>query len=291
MRLQKTVKSFEVGGLYIVATPIGNLEDMTFRAVRMLQEADYILAEDTRVTKKICEHFQIETKVVSCHEHNQYERLEQVIADIASEQKTIALVSDAGMPCISDPGAIIVQGLIEHNVAVTVLPGASAGISLYALSGMSEKGTFMFHGFLPTKEHQKRQALLAYSDATYPVLFYESPHRIVKTLKLIQELFADETKICISRELTKLYETLIWCNIAELKTIDVATLDTWKGEIAFALLPQQIVTVYEDSMIYELLQQQINQGIKLKDATKIIAKQVNKPAKYVYALWESGKVR
>lgn len=289
MYIQKTTKAMENGGLYLVPTPIGNLQDMTYRAVEILKSVDYILAEDTRVTQKLLRAFEIENKVKSCHEHNQYERIAEISADIQAG-KTIALVSDAGTPCISDPGSIIVEALIVQNLPFTALPGASASITLYAMSGMSEGGKFAFHGFLPTNRNEKIKVLKSYQTSEMPIIFYESPHRIVKTLILLRDLYPDETKVCLVRELTKIYETGIWIKVKELKETDIEELDTWKGEIALAVLPVQ---EEQEAILPEVYCLQIAElvatGIHPKEAIKQVADAVGISKNIVYKEWQAYK--
>jgi probable S-adenosylmethionine-dependent methyltransferase, YraL family len=288
MRQQRTVKEFEHGGLYLVATPIGNLQDMTFRAVETLQNVDYILAEDTRVTKKLCDHFTIQKPIISCHEHNQYELIPKIIADVQNG-KNLALVSDAGMPCISDPGSIIVEALIKADLPFTIIPGASAGVSLFAISGMSQNSTFIFHGFLPTKLAIKQKILENYREIAQPVIFYESPHRIAKTLAILPAIFTEETKVCIARELTKMFETLTWLQVGELAEVDTATLDTWKGEIALIIAPSvQIVTVTLADGCAKIAEYIVD-GVIPKQAIKQVAKELNLNKNELYKTWEAKK--
>ena len=288
-RMQKTVRELETGGVYLVATPIGNLEDMTFRAVKTLEMVDAILAEDTRVTKKLLQHFAIETPLLSFHEHNQYQKTEEII-DAVRQGKTYALVSDAGMPCISDPGAILVRRFIEESLPISVIPGVSASTALFSLSGMSEAGRYLFHGFLPTKEKAKREELAAYCFAKMPVIFYESPHRVLKTLQLLPELFSKETKVCIGRELTKLHETLHWFTVGELPELDLETLDTWKGEIAFIIEPATVTEIaITDNDLIHLLADKIATGMKPKAAMKELAQTYERKTSDLYTLWEQYK--
>ncbi|MGL5042944.1 MAG: 16S rRNA (cytidine(1402)-2'-O)-methyltransferase [Culicoidibacterales bacterium] len=287
MYVQKTVKAMENGGLYLVPTPIGNLGDMTYRAVEVLKQADYILAEDTRVTSKLLRAFDIQKTVKSCHEHNQYERIAQIITDI-SAGLTIALVSDAGMPCISDPGSIIVEALIVNNLPFTALPGASASVTLYAMSGMSTQGAFYFHGFLPTNRNDKIALLERYATTMEaPVIFYESPHRIVKTLILISEIYSEESKVCIIRELTKLHETAIWIKVKELKELDIAELSTWKGEIALSVSSVlKKPDVVEPEVYCQMIAQLVAEGIHPKQAIKQVALEVGINKNTVYKSWQ-----
>lgn len=288
MRIQKTVREMQHGGLYLVATPIGNLDDITLRAVKILREVDYILAEDTRVTKKLCQHLAITKRLVSFHEHNQYEKAQEVMADIANGS-SIALVSDAGMPCISDPGAILVSEMIAANLAVTVIPGASASTALFSLSGMSEQGRFLFHGFLPTKEKAKRDVFSQYAHVDFPIIFYESPHRIVKTLQLLPTIFGADAQVSIGRELTKLHETLIWGSTSEF-AVQAELIDTWKGEIAFIVHPaEQKPEMLTDEAVVAQIATMVEKGIKPKVAMRELSQTLSKTPNELYKLWEAHK--
>lgn len=194
------------GVLYVVPTPIGNLDDITIRAVNTLQDVDGIAAEDTRHTQKLLNHLQIKQKLISYHEHNKRERTKQIIQMLVDGQN-IALVSDAGMPAISDPGYELVVAAIDANVEVTVLPGANAAICALVGSGLPTD-EFLFYGFLPRKKQAMLQVLerLATYEAT--LIFYESPYRIKQTVRLMASVFGNR-KLALVRELTKLYEQYI----------------------------------------------------------------------------------
>ncbi|MCP2729757.1 16S rRNA (cytidine(1402)-2'-O)-methyltransferase [Limnofasciculus baicalensis] len=193
-----------MGTLYIVATPIGNLQDMTFRAVQTLQTVDIIAAEDTRHTGKLLEYFQIKTPQISYHEHNRVERLPELLS-ILEKGKAIAIVTDAGMPGISDPGYELIKGCIEAKIPVVPIPGATAVITALSASGLPTD-KFVFEGFLPnsTQERQNRLEFLAGESRT--LIFYESPHHLRQTLQDLANSFGAYRPIVIGRELTKLYE-------------------------------------------------------------------------------------
>jgi 16S rRNA (cytidine1402-2'-O)-methyltransferase len=209
-------KSFEnehgKGILYLVPTPIGNLEDMSFRAIRILKEADWIAAEDTRNTKKLCNYFEIDTPVISYHEHNKEASGHKLIEKIKDGAK-IALVSDAGMPTISDPGYELVVAATENLLTVVPLPGANAALTALIASGITTH-PFYFYGFLERQKKSKRKELeqLAKNNAT--IILYESPHRLKETLDLLEEMFGDR-KIVLCRELTKKFEEFIRGTISE----------------------------------------------------------------------------
>ncbi|KXT76982.1 16S rRNA (cytidine(1402)-2'-O)-methyltransferase [Streptococcus sp. DD12] len=204
MQVQKSFKDQrEQGQLYLVPTPIGNLEDMTFRAVKILQEVALIAAEDTRTTGILLQHFEIKTKQISFHEHNAYEKIPGLLARLQAGE-SIAQVSDAGMPSISDPGHDLVKAAIEKGIAVIALPGASAGITALIASGLAPQ-PHIFYGFLPRKTGAQKRFLEA--KKTYPEtqIFYESPYRIAQTLATLKEVYGDR-QVVLVRELTKLFE-------------------------------------------------------------------------------------
>ncbi|MBN1790594.1 MAG: 16S rRNA (cytidine(1402)-2'-O)-methyltransferase [Bacteroidales bacterium] len=199
--------------LYIVPTPIGNLEDITLRAIRILKEADLVLAEDTRTTRKLFSHYGISTRLQSYHIFNEHQKTEEIVDRIAGGETT-ALVSDAGTPSISDPGFMLVRACIERNVPVECLPGATALIPALVSSGFpSDK--FCFEGFLPHKKGRKtRLSELAKESRT--IILYESPHRILRTLQELQQAMGDERRCAVSRELSKLHEETIRGTFTEL---------------------------------------------------------------------------
>jgi len=189
--------------LYIVPTPIGNLEDITLRALRILKEADLVFCEDTRTTKNLLKHYEIDKKCYAYHINNEHKQVEQYVRWIQNGQ-TAALVSDAGTPGISDPGYLFIRECLTAGIEIECLPGATAFVPALVSSGFpSDK--FYFHGFLPHKKG-KETALKVLSERTETVIFYESPHRLVKTLSMMQNHFEPERKICVSREISKVFE-------------------------------------------------------------------------------------
>ena len=192
--------------LYLVPTPIGNLEDMTFRALRILKEVDCILAEDTRTSGKLLKHFEIDTPMQSHHMHNEHKTVNSVI-DRLKNGESFALISDAGTPAISDPGFLLSRTCIENDIEIECLPGATAFVPALVNSGLPND-KFVFEGFLPVKKgRQTRLKLL--SEETRTMIFYESPHKLIKTLTNFVEYFGEDRKVSVSRELTKLYEETI----------------------------------------------------------------------------------
>lgn len=192
-----------MGKLYIVPTPIGNLEDMTFRAIRVLKEADLILAEDTRTSGKLLKHFDISTHMHSHHMHNEHKTVENLIARLKAGE-SIALISDAGTPAISDPGFLLTRACVENGVAVECLPGATAFVPALVNSGLPND-RFIFEGFLPEKKGRQTR-FLALAEETRTMIFYVSPHKLVKTLAEFVQYFGAERPVCVSRELSKLHE-------------------------------------------------------------------------------------
>jgi len=189
--------------LYIVPTPIGNLEDMTFRAIRILKEADLILAEDTRTSGKLLKHFEISTHMHSHHMHNEHKTIENLIARLQAGE-TIALISDAGTPAISDPGFLITRACIENGIAVECLPGATAFVPALVNSGLPND-KFVFEGFLPDKKGRQTR-YLALAEETRTMILYVSPHKLVKTLSEFVTYFGEDRPVCVSRELSKMHE-------------------------------------------------------------------------------------
>ncbi|PKA98123.1 16S rRNA (cytidine1402-2'-O)-methyltransferase [Flavobacteriaceae bacterium MAR_2009_75] len=215
-----------MGKLYLVPTPIGNLEDMTFRAVRILKEVDLVLAEDTRTSGKLMQHFDISTPMQSHHMHNEHKTVAALTSRIQSGE-TMALISDAGTPAISDPGFLLTRACVEKNIEVECLPGATAFVPALVNSGLPND-KFVFEGFLPPKKgRQTRLKLLAEEVRT--MIFYESPYKLLKTLGQFSEYFGAERNASVSRELTKLYEETVRGNLAEI--IKYYTEKPPKGEI------------------------------------------------------------
>lgn len=192
--------------LFIVPTPIGNLEDITLRAIRILKEADCILAEDTRTSGKLLKHFEISTAMQSHHMHNEHKTVARLVERIKNGE-TIALISDAGTPAISDPGFLLTRACVENNIDVDCLPGATAFVPALVNSGLPND-KFVFEGFLPVKKGRQTRLLLL-AEETRTIIFYESPHKLIKTLGQFCEYFGEDRPVSVSRELTKLYEETI----------------------------------------------------------------------------------
>ena len=203
-----------MGKLFIVPTPIGNLEDMTFRAVNVLKEVDFILAEDTRTSRKLLKHFEITTQMHSHHMHNEHKTVDLIIKRIQNGE-TAALISDAGTPAISDPGFLLTRACVENNIEVDCLPGATAFVPALVNSGLPND-KFIFEGFLPVKKgRQTRLELLA--EETRTMIFYESPHKLLKTLGHFSKYFGEEREISVSREISKMHEETIRGSLKEVE--------------------------------------------------------------------------
>jgi 16S rRNA (cytidine1402-2'-O)-methyltransferase len=203
------------GKLFLVPTPIGNLEDMTFRAIRILKEADVILAEDTRTSAPLLKHFGIDKKAYSHHQHNEHKATSEIIRFL-KEGKLVALISDAGTPAISDPGFFLTREVLKEGLAVECLPGATAFVPALVNSGLPTDA-FVFEGFLPVKKgRQTRLKRLAEEDRT--IVLYESPHRLLKTLEEFEEYFGADRQASVSRELTKMYEETVRGTVEEIKS-------------------------------------------------------------------------
>jgi 16S rRNA (cytidine1402-2'-O)-methyltransferase len=219
-----------MGKLYIVPTPIGNLDDITLRAIKVLKEVDLILAEDTRTSGKLLKHFEIGTQMQSHHMHNEHKMVDRIVERLKSGE-TIALISDAGTPAISDPGFLLTRACIQNNIEVDCLPGATAFVPALVNSGLPND-KFVFEGFLPIKKgRQTRLELLGEEIRT--MIFYESPHKLIKTLTQFAEYFGKDRQISVSRELTKMYEETVRGTITEM--IEYFTIKPPKGEFVIVV--------------------------------------------------------
>ncbi|BAZ28252.1 uroporphyrin-III C/tetrapyrrole methyltransferase [Cylindrospermum sp. NIES-4074] len=269
------------GTLYVVGTPIGNLEDMTFRAVRILQTVDLIAAEDTRHTGKLLQHFQVKTPQVSYHEHNSSTRIPEILEQLVNG-KAIALVSDAGMPGISDPGYELVKACVEAGITVVPIPGASAAITALSAAGLPTD-RFIFEGFLPAKTQQRREHLESLQAEPRTLIFYESPHRLRDTLQDLGEVWGSDRQIVLARELTKLYEEFWRGTIAD--AIAHYNQREPQGEYTLVLAgtPPSQPHLTEEQLKAELLQL-MKQGISRSQASRQLAKETSLPRRHLYQL-------
>ena len=257
-------------GLYLVATPIGNLEDITLRALRILRSADRIACEDTRQTQKLLNHFGISTPTISYHLHNEGLRAEELLTQLKAGAR-IAVVSDAGTPGIADPGHEIASAAIAAGIPVFPIPGANAAISALIASGLSTE-SFIFHGFLPAKEGQRRTALeqLPRDNATH--IFYEAPHRILDTLADIESVLGPTQPIAIARELTKLHEEFLRGTVTDVRT-QLASRPVVRGEIVLLFSPiASEAAATQRSIAAEVAALMQSESLSEKDALKRVAR-------------------
>jgi 16S rRNA (cytidine1402-2'-O)-methyltransferase len=268
--------NMDFGKLYICATPIGNLEDITIRTLRILNEVDFIAAEDTRHTLKLLNHYEIKKPLTSYHQHNIKEKGPKLIEKIKAGQ-TMALVSDAGMPGISDPGEDLIKLAIEDDIEVIGLPGASAMLLGLVISGLSTE-KFAFEGFLPTKKNERIRELEKVKEETRTLIFYESPHRIVESLEAML-LVLGNRKASLSRELTKKFEETIRGELSEI--IEIASSRELKGEMVVVI--EGYVKVEEDIDIKAMLAALTADGMTKKDAVKKVVKETGASKNEVYA--------
>ena len=262
------------GTLYLCATPIGNLEDITFRVLRVLKEADLIAAEDTRNSRKLLNHFEIHTPLTSYHEYNRVEKAHELIGQLLAG-KDIALITDAGTPGISDPGEVLVQFALEQGITVTSLPGASACVTALSVSGQRTR-RFAFEGFLPREKKERRAVLEALKEETRTIVFYESPHHLVKTLKDLCGELGDRS-ITICRELTKIHEEIKKTTLSDV--INYYLDNEPRGEFVLVLagadekeLLEKQQAQYQDLSIAAHVEQYEAAGMDRKEAMKAAAK-------------------
>ena len=273
----------EVSGiLYLVGTPIGNLEDMTFRAIATLKQVDLIAAEDTRHTGKLLHHFGIDTPQTSYHEHNAFKRVPELVEKLL-QGMAIALVTDAGMPAISDPGVELVQGCIAAGIRVVPIPVVTAGIAALTASGFATQH-FGFDGFLPTDKKERRDRLEILRLETRTMILYEAPHRLLRTLEDLAESLGRERRISVARELTKLHEEF-WRGSIE-NAIAYFTMHPPKGEFTLVFEGATPIEkpVWTEDVILKELQNLIDAGISRSDASRQLAELADLPRRQIYQL-------
>ena len=266
------------GILYLCATPIGNLDDMTFRAVKILREVDLIAAEDTRHTRKLLTHFDIHTPLIRYDEFSKVQQGEKILQELLAG-KNIACVSDAGLPAISDPGADLVKLAIKNDIKICPVPGANAALSALICSGLSTE-KFSFIGFLPNSKKNRREVLEKFSDREETLIFYEAPHRLQKTLSELKEIFGDR-KIVLARELTKIHEEFLRGKISELEK----NLSEPKGEFVIVVEGNKGGENFETSTSENFLdayKNLIDAGIDKKTAIRETAIKFNLSRREVY---------
>lgn len=275
------------GMLYLVATPIGNLEDMTYRAVRTLMEVDLIAAEDTRQTLKLLNRFNISKPLVSYHEHNKLSKGEYLIEQLLNG-KNIALVSDAGTPAISDPGEELVREAINNNITITSIPGPCAAISGLILSGFYTS-RFAFEGFLSRNKKIKKERLLKIKDDSRTMVFYEAPHKLINTLECMLEMLGDRN-ICLARELTKKFEEIIRIKISQ--AIKQYSDSKPIGEFVIIVegkLDKEEKKELNNDIILDRVRECISSGKDKNESFKIIAKEFKIPKRDIYKMYLEEK--
>ena len=285
MQQQKSFEQRETGTLYLVPTPIGNLQDMTPRAIAVLADVDLIAAEDTRHTQQLLNHFDITTKQTSFHEHNWQAKIPGIIADL-QQGKNIAQVSDAGMPSISDPGKELVAAAISQGIAVVPIPGATAGVTALIASGLVPQ-PFYFYGFLQRKNSDQLAELERLATLRDTTIFYEAPHRLKQTLANIQKVMGDDRQVVLARELTKKYEEFLRGTVAELvawaKTHDI------RGEFVVMIAGftgEETAATDNDEAelsVQEAVAKLVAKGLKPNAAIKQVAKARQLDRQAVYA--------
>ena len=264
------------GGLYIVSTPIGNLTDITLRAIDILQKSDYILCEDTRISKKLLDRYAVKSSLISNHKFNEKRNLVKII-EILKSNKIVSLISDAGTPAISDPGAILVRETLLNNINIFPIPGASAVSSAISISGFNEK--YFFYGFFPEKDNDRKKDFEKLSNLSCSIVFFISPKKINKSIKHIKNFFSGR-KILICREMTKFFEEYTRCDIDNLKTFEVDP----KGELTIVISekekekkPSIILNESDKKIIQKMIKK-----LSIKDITDLISKNSDVPKKKIY---------
>ena len=274
-----------IGKLYIVSTPIGNLQDITFRAVETLKMVDLIAAEDTRRTRELLNYFEINTNLTSYHEHNKYDKAYEII-EIIKNGANVAVVTDAGTPIISDPGNELVKQAVKENIEVTAVPGACAAVNALVLSGLDAK-SFVFIGFLFDDKRKQREQLDEIQNETRTMVFYVSPHNIVSDLKSLISVLGKDRLASISREMTKVYEETLRGTLSEL--LDILENRTIKGEFVLVvsginknLLKELEINKWLEISVKEHFDRYIAEGLSDKEAIKKVAKDRGVDKRVIY---------
>ena len=274
------------GILYLVATPIGNLEDMTYRAVRILQEADEIAAEDTRNSRKLLTHFDLHTPMTSYHEFNKYDKAEVLVRQM-QEGKVIALITDAGTPGISDPGEVLVQRCYEAGIPVVPVPGACAAVNALIASGQATR-RFCFEAFLPADKKERRAVLEELKRETRTMVIYEAPHRLVKTLEELEGVLGDRP-LTVAKELTKRHETFLMTSLG--KAVEHFREEPPKGEYVLVIAgkseeeqKKEQQARWEDVPVEEHIRNLIEKGLTEKEAIKQVVVERGVPKREIYQI-------
>jgi hypothetical protein len=277
------------GKLYIVATPIGNLGDMSARAIEVLKEVDIIAAEDTRNTIKLLNHFEVKTPMTSYHEFNKIDKAYELVEKI-KEGKNIALVSDAGMPAISDPGEDLVRIAYEKDIEITVIPGASAVVSALAISGLPTR-RFCFEAFLPLDKKERKFILEELKNETRTIILYEAPHKLLKTLKDLEEVLEEDRKISLVREISKRHEEVIRTTLGLAGSLyNDSEENRVRGEFVLVIegksirqVQDEAIKSWEELSIKEHIKIYEDKGVDRKEAMKLVAKDRGISKRDVYA--------
>ena len=267
------------GILYLVATPIGNLEDISFRAIKILNKSDVVLAEDTRESKKLFQKYDIKSKLISFNDHSSQSKIDSIIVDLKNGSN-VSLISDAGTPLVSDPGHELVSQTIDKNIRVESIPGPTAVISGLITSGFKNT-KFVFEGFLPKKKNEIRKLFSEFKYQPRTVIFFESPHRIRNTLKIMMEILGKKRKVSIAREITKMHENILRGSLEEVNSIAEQDPNLARGELVIAL---DGVTQEHEHFIKDLdeLYFSLREDISLKKFSKIFSKVSNLSSKEIY---------
>ncbi|MBU0278554.1 16S rRNA (cytidine(1402)-2'-O)-methyltransferase [Gemella sp. zg-1178] len=270
--------------LYLVSTPIGNLDDISIRALKVLEESDIIACEDTRNTKKLLNHFNIKNKkLISYHEHNEEVASDRILG-LLKDGASISLVSDAGMPCVSDPGYILIKKCKENLVDVVAIPGANAGLTALIASGI-ESYNYVFHGFLPRKSGDLKKKLTSILNEGYTAIIYESPHRIKNLVEHIVD-FEEDRIISVARELTKIYEQVVTDKAINILNFLNSNTIKEKGEFVLIISPNKKneEKVEIENLLFEI-EKLVESGIKVSEALKIVSKKYGVNKREVYKLY------
>lgn len=268
--------------LYLIPTPIGNLDDITVRALKILESVDFILCEDTRESSKLLNHFKIKKKLVSCHEYNENNIKDYVVSELKSG-KNIGLITDQGSPVVSDPGFVVAKCVIDSGFNVVALPGATAFVPALTSSGLPPS-PFLFYGFLQTKESKIIHELNKLKSFPSTIIFYEAPHRIQKTLEYMLQVFGNR-KITIHREISKLHEEICRGTIQEL----IPIVSKLKGEFVLVVDGNHDVVDYSSMSVLEHVRLYLDDGMSEKDAIKLVAKERGVAKSIIYKEYHDNK--
>lgn len=256
--------------LYVVATPIGNLRDVSLRALDVLKSVDAVAAEDTRITARLLNHYGITNRMIALHEHNEKRMAPQLLEHLAAG-RSVALVSDAGTPAISDPGALVVAAAISQGYRVVPVPGANAAVAALSAAGLSARH-FLFYGFLPARGAERRRELAALVDLPYALVFYEAPHRVVDSIADLRAAFGDARRIVIARELTKMFESIHSCALGEAGAWIEADANRRKGEFVLIIEGQPAMPTGEDRAQSQRVLEALLSELPLRQAVALATK-------------------